>query len=317
MARPDTPDNSRKMVITMLKGMAMGMADLIPGVSGGTMAYILRIYERLLAAIAFFNVAWVRELLSPRCFKALMAPDWRLLLPLAGGLVLAVIVLTKIVHLPELIRDHPQEIYGLFFGLIGGSIWVLLANLVWSGKHIPSLLFVAGGIIAGLTLVTLSPHSTPDTPIVLFFSGMLAISAMLLPGISGSYILLLLGKYALILEALSGADINTLAPFFGGCVVGLIVFSRAVGWLMHRFPQRMTLIICGLLIGTLYAVWPFQNQQYEIVSGKEKMVASTPYWPEAFMGDDFIAIALMMIGSGAVIWMSRAANRANPNSDPH
>ena len=138
---------------------------------------------------------------------------------------------------------------------------------------------------------------------------------MLLPGISGSFILLLLGQYLVILEALSDLDMQVLLPFGVGCIVGLIVFSRAVGWLMKQYPQRMTLLICGLLIGTLYSVWPFQAQEYHVIADKETVTRSQPFWPDAWGDMAMLAVGLMMLGSAFVIWVSRTANRIDDNID--
>lgn len=293
----------------IFKGIAMGTADMIPGVSGGTMAYILGIYERLLAAIAAVNVNWIKDVLQLRWKKALLALDWELMIPLAIGLVAAVVVLTKVVALPTLLQSYPAPVYGLFFGLITGSIWILLRQVPRDNLQVIDGMFLLIGIGAGLLIVTLTPTHTPEEQWFIFLCGALAISAMLLPGISGSFILLLLGKYVTILTAISQLNVAILLPFAAGCVVGLASFSRIIGWLMHRFKQAMTLIICGVLVGTLYIIWPFQERSYIEVRGKSKLIASHPVMPEHLQGESLLAVVLIVVGMVAVMVIQGVAAR--------
>lgn len=296
------------------KGVCMGTADIIPGVSGGTMAYILGIYERLLGAITVFNPVWVRMLLRRDFRPALAAIPFHFLLPLGFGILLAVVIFTKMIPLPYFVQYHPEPVYGLFFGLVGGSVVLLL----WqhARPRVGHAAIVAIGAAAGLAIVTLVPANTPDAPWFIFLCGMLAISAMLVPGISGSFILLILGKYALILAAIGALDLRVLAPFALGCGVGILAFAHSLKWLMKHYPLVMNLLITGLLIGTLRAVWPFQQRTYVEVSGKEKLISSDPFWPAA---GDWISLATLMIPLGfAMIYaldrVSRPKNRRRPQA---
>lgn len=305
MNETSTPDAP---LVTFLKGMAMGTADIIPGVSGGTMAFILGIYERLLTVIRAANMAAVRELCSGRIMVLWRRFQPLFAVPLLLGIVAAVVVMTKVVQLPSLLHTHPELVYGLFFGLIAGSIVVLLRDYI-ERLHARDGLVVLGGVALGLFIVTLTPTQTPEAPWFYFLCGALAISAMLMPGVSGSFILLILGKYAAVLQAIAGLDWGVLAPFMLGCAVGLLSFARLVGYLLSRFHRQTILVICGVLIGTLYAIWPFQARDYELIRGKERLVSSAPVWPDALSTDTVLAVGLMALGAGAVWALAAAARR--------
>ncbi len=305
----------RERLIIYLKGMAMGTADIIPGVSGGTMAFILGIYERLLAAIRAVNWTWFSKVRRFKWAEATALLDIWFLIPLIAGIISAFIVFTRVIPLPLWLNTHPELVYGLFFGLIAGSVWVLLtglqrdtqndkANSLFTPK---SGALLAVGIIIGLLVVNLVPADTPDASWFYFICGMVAISAMLLPGISGSFILLILGKYAAVLEAISEFNLHILFPFAFGCGVGLMGFARIIGYCIGRWPHAMVKLICGLLIGTLYAIWPFQERVFVTVSGKQKLLESTPIWPMQWQQEEWLAVGLMLLGVALVIAMARWA----------
>lgn len=294
---------------TVGKGICMGTADIIPGVSGGTMAYILGIYERLLESITVFRPSWFRQLLGSDWRLSLAAIPYFFLLPLGLGIVLAMVIFTKVIPLPYFVAHHPEPVYGLFFGLVGGSVILLLfqhARLCL--KHGVIILI---GTAVGLTIVSLVPASTPDATWFIFLCGALAISAMILPGISGSFILLILGKYALILAAIGDLDWRVLSPFALGCMVGLLGFAHGLKWLMARFTTIMHLLIIGILIGTLRAVWPYQERIYTEVSGKSKLISTDPFWPSAEHWLELPSL-LMLIGFG-MIYGLHYLSREKPN----
>ena len=292
------------------KGTCMGSADIIPGVSGGTMAYILGIYERLLGAITVFRPSWLRDLFSQEWRRALAAIPFLFLLPLGFGIVLAMVVFTKVIPLPYFVVHHPEPVYGLFFGLVGGSVILLM------GQHARRCLrhgvIIAIGAAVGLAIVSLVPASTPDAAWFIFLCGALAISAMLLPGISGSFILLILGKYALILAAIADLDWRIIVPFGIGCVTGLLGFAHTLKWLMATFTTTMHLLIIGVLIGALRAVWPFQEREYVEVSGKSKLLSSDPFWPP--FGEWLGLPGLLMLVGFGIIFALHYLSREKPQS---
>lgn len=283
----------------------MGGADIIPGVSGGTMALILGIYERLLRAIRSFDAQWLGLVLRLRPGQALGRNDLAFLVPLALGIFGAILFFTHVVPLPLLIVTQPEIVYGLFFGLILASVIVLMAEVERYGVR--ELAFAALGTAIGFTVVNLVPVETPTAPWFIFFCGFVAISAMLLPGISGSFILLILGKYAYIINALGTFDLAVITVFGAGMLSGLVVFSRAIVWLLSRYHQPTLLVIKGILLGSLWIIWPFQERVFETVRGKQRLLQSSPVLPEALDATVVASLAAMAIGFAAVLVLNRLA----------
>ena len=292
-----------------LKGFCMGSADIIPGVSGGTMALILGIYERLLSAIRSFDRAWLGDILRFRISEALARNDLLFLGSLGFGIVFAIIFFTRVIPLPTLIITHPELIYGLFFGLILASIVVLMGEVEKYG--IEEIIVTIVGVILGLTIVNLVPVETPTAAWFIFLCGFIAISAMLLPGISGSFILLILGKYAYIINALGEFNLAVILTFGFGALSGLVVFSRIIVWLLNHYHQATLLVIKGILIGSLWMIWPFQERIYEAVRGKEKLVGASPIWPEAINSTVAVSLAFMIAGFILVMVIHRISNSKN------
>lgn len=259
----------------MIKGFLMGSADIVPGVSGGTMALIVGIYSRLIHAIRSFDGLFIKRLFSLRFKDALSEVHWRFMAILLAGICCALLFFTRVVPLQVYMFTDPELIYGLFFGLIVGSIFILVKELEAFGwKH---AVFLLAGTLLGFWLVTLVPAETSESPFFVFISGSVAICAMILPGISGSYILLILRKYDFILSEL--AKLGTVAtldgvivllPFVLGAVAGLALFSRILSWLLDHYYAFTLATLIGFLIGSLYVIWPYQERSYaEFVSKTE------------------------------------------------
>ncbi len=296
-----------------LKGLCMGTADVIPGVSGGTMAFILGIYEQLLAAIKSFDLKTLTHLIKGDLKGAISRPHFGFIIPLFIGIISALLFFTRVIPLPKLIISDPELIYGLFFGLILGSIIVLF-------KHIDNFQFrdlveTIIGITIGLLIVTMTPKETPDANWFIFFCGALAITAMILPGISGSFILLILGKYAYIIDGLGHFNLGIIIPFALGAATGLIFFSRFLSWLLERFHRATLLVINGILIGSLWMIWPFQNRQYIEIREKQRLIESTPIFPEAIDSTTTTSFALMLGGLVLVMIISYLGDRKKRPSE--
>ncbi len=287
----------------------MGTADVIPGVSGGTMAFILGIYERLLAAIKSFDLGCLQLLLKGDLFGALKRPHFHFVIPLFIGIFAALLFFTRIIPLPVLIQTHPEQIYGLFFGLILGSILVLLSHIDKIDAKAMGL--IAIGVIIGFMIVTLTPKETPEASWFIFFCGALAITAMILPGISGSFILLILGKYAYIINGLGHFNLAIMIPFALGAAVGLAGFSRLLHWLLQHFHAATLLLINGVLIGSLWIIWPFQNRTFVEVRGKQKLIDSSPMLPNAFDQQTLSAIGLVIVGFTMVMIIHRLSRKSS------
>ncbi len=270
-------DQTRPREIPLLfgKGFVMGSADVVPGVSGGTMALILGIYARLIFAIKSVDVKVIQWIFTFQLRRVYNRVHWMFLGSVLAGAVSAVLFFTKVVALPVLMHTHPEIIYGLFFGLITGSILLLLRTIDDIGWR--EGLTVLAGTAVGFRVVTLVPTDTPETGLFVFLSGSLAITAMVLPGISGSFILLILRKYEYILGniALLGTDrtweaVMVLFPFGLGMIAGLVLFVRLLSWLFKQYHVMTICVLMGFMAGSLYVIWPFQEREYsEIIDSRE------------------------------------------------
>jgi putative membrane protein len=250
-----------------LKGFLMGSADIVPGVSGGTMALIVGIYERLLNAIKSVNGNFIKLFFSLKWKDAFKEVHFFFLLVLFAGIFSALAFFTKVVPLQIYMFTHPEIVYGLFFGLIVGSIYILIKALERFTKVELLMLFV--GIAFGIWIVSLVPADTPEHPAFVFLSGSIAICAMILPGISGSYLLLIMRKYDYLLSQIGKiGGLETvdgllgLLPFMLGAIVGLAIFSRFLSWLLSKYHPQTIAVLIGFLIGSLYVIWPYQHREF-------------------------------------------------------
>jgi len=268
----------REFPILLIKGFLMGSADIVPGVSGGTMALIVGIYTRLINAIRSFDLEFIKRLFTLRIRSAASDVDWKFLVMLLSGIGGAVLFFTKVVPLQFYMFTDPELVFGLFFGLILGSIFILSKAI--DGFNWLHALMILIGVGIGFWVVTLVPTDTPATPIFVFLSGSIAICAMILPGISGSYILLILRKYDFILSEVSklGTAETTngllaLLPFVLGAIFGIAIFSRVLSWLLSRYENQTLAVLIGFLIGSLYVIWPYQHRTYTEIVMKQRVVS--------------------------------------------
>lgn len=239
------------------KGFAMGAANVIPGVSGGTIALLTGIFNELIGAL--------NALLTPKAWKLLFKGSFRefweyihgtFLLWLGAGVVASVFSLAKLME--YVLSHHPVQTWAFFFGLILVSAVFMLADL--KGKKAVDVLWLAIGAAMGAAICLLSPSTTPDAPWFIAICGAIAICTMILPGISGSFILVLLGKYDYIMGAVSNLDIPILAVFAVGCVVGIVAFSKILHWLIAHFEKQTLLVLIGFTVGSLVKVWPWADK---------------------------------------------------------
>lgn len=306
----------KERLILYLKGFAMGSADVVPGVSGGTMALITGIYTELLDAIKSFDLQAVRDLLRLRFAAVFARVEWKFLAVLLSGIFTAVIFFTRVVKLPVLMRTDPAAVYGLFFGLIVGSIWFVAKDI---GKFdLRAVAFTGLGTIVGYWVVNLVPTETPENAFFIFFSGAVAICAMVLPGISGSFILLILRKYEFILgqiALLGTADtlsaVGILIPFGLGILTGITLFTRFLSWLLHHYTKQTMAVLVGFMIGSLWVIWPWQNRTYVMVRDKERLLHSVPELPVVGSADFTWGVAMMVVGLVLVMVLERLARRRN------
>ena len=251
--------------MTAVKGACMGAADVIPGVSGGTIAFIMGIYDKFVASLAAINAEAVKLFFTGKFKEFWRHINGGFLLSLVVGIGVSVISLATVMQ--TLLSDFPIQTWAFFFGLIVASSIFILRGI--SGWGLREILFLIGGVVLGVVICTLSPTQTPDALWFIFLSGAIAICAMILPGISGSFILLILGKYQYILGAVSdlvaGQDVvgNLLiiGVFAIGAVVGILSFSKFLHWLLSRWHKQALIILAGFIIGSLVKIWPWNNPE--------------------------------------------------------
>ena len=252
-------------ILTAVKGACMGAADVIPGVSGGTIAFIMGIYDKFVASLAAINAEAVKLFFTGRFKEFWQHINGGFLLSLVVGIGVSVISLATVMQ--TLLSDFPIQTWAFFFGLIVASSIFILRDI--SGWGLREILFLIGGVVLGVVICTLSPTQTPDALWFILLSGAIAICAMILPGISGSFILLILGKYQYILGAVSDLvagqnvvdNLLIIGVFAIGAVVGILSFSKFLHWLLSRWHKQALIILAGFIIGSLVKIWPWNNPE--------------------------------------------------------
>lgn len=253
-----------------VKGACMGAADVIPGVSGGTIAFIMGIYDEFIGSIARIDSEAVKLLLKGRIREFWKHINGTFLLSLVAGIGVSVVALAGLMQM--LLSDFPIQTWAFFFGLIVASSIFILRGI--SGWKMSDGLFLVLGCVLGVVVCTLSPTRTPDALWFIFLSGAIAICAMVLPGISGSFILLILGKYQFIMERITeivsginlASNILVMAVFLIGAVVGILSFSKFLHWLLARWHKETLIVLAGFIIGSLVKVWPWSNTEAIVCS---------------------------------------------------
>jgi len=296
-------------LVISLKGMAMGAADVVPGVSGGTIAFISGIYEELLTSISSVNLKTLKLLKAKGFLAAWKAINGNFLIALLLGIFTSIISLAKLIS--WLLENKPILVWSFFFGLV-------LASILYIGKQITKwtvltvILFLAGAAIA-YYITTLQPLiSENSSPLFLFLAGALAICAMILPGISGSFILVLLGAYKPVLDAIHNKDFKLLAILVMGAVVGLLSFSKFLKWLFNHYKNLTLAVLTGFILGSLNKIWPWkQTLTWRINShGVKVPFNEQSVLPNSFDGEPqlFSAVLLAIIGFTVIIVLEKLAN---------
>ncbi|MBE9543114.1 MAG: DUF368 domain-containing protein [Proteobacteria bacterium] len=300
------PTTVRKAVVLWLKGVCMGSADVIPGVSGGTMALITGIYKDLIGALRSFDWAVVQKIAAFDFKGAIAQVHARFLLVLFLGIVTAILSLARLMN--YLLHYHPVPTWSLFFGLIVASILIVGKQVTgWFGKA--GICFVAG-IISGSIIVNLIPINTPETLWFIFLCGFVAICAMILPGISGAFILLILGKYEFITGTLKNPflmqNMIVIIIFCLGCLIGLAAFSRVLNYLLSKYQNLTLAFLAGLITGSLQKIWPWkQIIETQIIRGKEHVIWGHPILPATIDQALFMAVLMAVLGFLVVMVIER------------
>jgi putative membrane protein len=280
-------------LLLFCKGIVMGAADVVPGVSGGTIAFITGIYQRLLDALKTCHPVTLKILFQQGFTAFWAAIDGRFLLTLFAGVVLSILSLARLIHFA--LDAYPIAVWSFFFGLVLASIVYLIRQVTqWRWQE---LIAIVAGTIVAVTISLLRPAQLPDTWWMMMLSGFIAICAMILPGISGSFILLLMGMYRVFIDALNTLDIVLLASFGVGCIAGLIIFSHILSFLLRHYASIMLAILTGFLLGSLNVLWPWKQVMETMVDRHGDIVPLVQVNISPFA---YPAIA----GESAQLWMA-------------
>ena len=280
-----------------LKGVFMGIAEIIPGVSGGTIAFITGIYEELINSIKSVDGNSIKLLLSLKFSLFWKQINGTFLLTLLMGMLTSILALSRVIVF--LIDQHPFKIWGFFFGLIIASAIVIFYQLkTLNSKVVVSTLI---GLMVSSYIALEAPSSTPNSNLFIFISGAIAISAMILPGISGSFILVFLSKYEFILSSLNNFDVAVISIFIGGCVVGLVTFSRVFSYLFKKYNDVVISVLIGFLLGSLFKIWPF----YKVLeyNASNEPVYTNPVLPSQGQETELIYFIVFSIIGFTSMWL--------------
>ena len=245
----------KEYLLLLLKGAGMGAADIVPGVSGGTIAFITEIYEELVNSIKSINLTSFRKIFAEGISEFWGSINGNFLISVFAGILISVFTLANL--LETLLQDEPILVESFFFGLIiASAVYVAKKITNWNWQKVVAII---AGIIVAYFITSLTPAQTSEAYWFVFISGALAICAMILPGISGAFILLILGKYQFILGAVNDLNLAVIAIFAVGALVGLISFSNVLSWFLRKFHDITIAVLSGFMIGSLYKIWPWKR----------------------------------------------------------
>ena len=295
-----------KWLMVFLKGMAMGAADVVPGVSGGTIAFITGIYDDLLASINAINFQTLKQLKTDGIKAVWKTINGNFLLALFAGIALSFLSLAKLFKF--LLENHPNLVWAFFFGLVLGSIY-LVSKMVarWDWMAYAGVLV---GTAISYYLTIIQPGGEATAYWFIFISGAIAICAMILPGVSGSFILLILGVYYPMLDAVSNLDLVFIAVLGAGAIIGLLSFSRFLKWLLDKYFNVTVAVLLGFLIGSLNKLWPWKHTvSTRLNSHKEEVpFIQENVLPNAVNDPQIMSVAvLLIIGVAVIVVMSKFA----------
>ncbi|MHC0431834.1 DUF368 domain-containing protein [Streptomyces sp. O3] len=298
MAKP-----SGHRVFNAFRGALIGTAEAVPGVSGGTVALITGVYEKLIGGAGHLTSALrvgasdlARGRGTARARAELRNVDWSVLLPLLAGMAAALVLAAKLIA--PVVEEHPQFAYAVFFGLVLASLWVPYSGSGkrWTAGNYALCLVVAAG---AFTLTGLPPGEMPTNPVVVALAGSVAICALVLPGVSGSFLLLTMGLYEPTIDAVNERDLGYVAAFGLGCAVGLALFVKLLKWLLENYHHMTLVVMTGLMAGSLRALWPWQDDDRGLLA------------PSGSVG---LTFGLIVLGAAVVIavlvWEHRARGKA-------
>ena len=290
--------NFKDYALISLKGIAMGAADVVPGVSGGTIAFISGIYEELVTTISCINLGLLKEWREFGFSSMWKKANGNFIIALFLGIAISVFTVMRLAN--YLLENHPILIWSFFFGLVIASIWFVGKQIPkWNAKIITAL--VLGAAVA-FYITTLPPITGTQSPFFLFIAGAIAVCAMILPGISGAFILVLLGAYKTISEAIHDFDFKTIGIVAVGAVVGLLSFSRVLKWLFLKYKAVTLAVLTGFITGSLNKIWPWKEILETVTVGdKDMVIREQSVLPQNFDGDPQLIFALLLMVAGFLL----------------
>ncbi len=296
----------KNYLIIMLKGMAMGIANVIPGVSGGTIALITGIFERLINAIKSFDLKAVKLLFTGNFKEFARYTDLAFIISLFVGVGVAILAIARLFEF--LFTNYPVYIWSYFFGLILASIYFVGKTIdKWNWGAI--IAFVLGTALA-IALTFMKPAAQNDNVWYLILCGIVAICSMILPGLSGSYVLILMGNYQLVaIDAINHLRFEILIPVAIGAIVGLIVFSHFLSWLFKKYKNQTLAVLTGFILGSLGIIYPWKTPIEQHFGEKIKVVGYDYFIPHLSM-EVIVALGIMLLGIASIWWMESLASKA-------
>lgn len=296
----------KEFIQLFFKGMAMGAANVIPGVSGGTIALITGIFERLINAIKSFNGQAIKLLFSGKIKELIAHTDLMFLIAVFGGVATSIISVARLFDF--LFEHYPVYIWSFFFGLILASVYFVGKTIEkWNSPVIAAFII---GTAAAISITLLTPASENDSFLYLLICGVVAICSMILPGLSGSFVLILMGNYQLVMiDAINEMRLDILLPVVIGSAVGLLGFSYILSWVFKKYRNETISILTGFILGSLGIIWPWKDAIIQNFGDKEKVIGYAYQWPA--MNLEFaIALAFIIIGFISIWLMEVQAGKS-------
>ena len=281
-------------IILFLKGIAIGVANVIPGVSGGTIALVTEIYERLLNALKSLNIKALRLLLSLNIREFIKYTDFYFQISVFSGSIISLFSIAKLFE--YLLQDHPILIWSFFFGLILASVYFVGKRITnWNKTN--KLVLCIGTIIA-LSMSFITPATENSNLFFVFICGIVGVSGLMLPGLSGSFILILLGNYELLMvKPITNLNYVLLSVFLAGSVFGLLSFSHILSWILKHYKDTTLALLTGFILGSLSIIWPWKEVSEKIlIDGEEKILSYSWYFPSLTSSETLISFGLIIIG---------------------
>lgn len=294
----------KNYIATFFKGLAMGAANVIPGVSGGTIALITGIFERLINAIKSFDTTALKLLFSGKIKELLKHVDFNFLVSVGLGVAVSILSIARLFDF--LLENYPVYIGSFFFGLIMASVFYVAKEVgKWHFAQVTA--FIVGAAVA-ISISVLAPASPNDSFLYLIICGVVGACSMILPGLSGSFVLILMGNYQLVMiDAVNDMNFGVLLPVVIGAGIGLLAFSYVLSWVFKRFRSQTLSLLSGFILGSLLILWPWKNEITETFGDKVKVIGYDWFLPTQFNSELIWALVWALVGVVSIVGMEYLA----------